>query len=455
MLFERFVSEGLSHFSYLIGSGGEAAVIDPRRDCTGYLDCAAEKGMRITGIFETHRNEDIASGAAGLGAICRAPVYHGAALPFLYGTPVHDGDRFTFGSLVLTIRETPGHTPESISIVVARLAPPGHPYMVFTGDLMLSGETGRVDLGGPGPAGDNAGALYSSITERILPLGDGTIVCPAHGAGSVCGSAIQDYPLTTVGFERMTNPALSLDRARFIARKQAERPYYPPYFKTMERLNRDGWPPLPLQPYPDVVSPADLENLLATGVQLVDIRSPTGFAAGHIPDSISIWREGISAFAGWFLSYETPIFLVDDFNTGLSVVQRDLRQIGFDHLAGYLAGGFIAWAKQSGEIAQSGTCSAREAILRIPGESPFVLDVRDIRNREARGHIAGSRHIFVGELPRHLADIPRNREILVYCDAGYKSSIAVSLLLRNGYSRVTNMLGGFTAWENAGGPVEP
>ncbi|MGB9176486.1 MAG: MBL fold metallo-hydrolase [Methanoregula sp.] len=452
MLFERFVSEGIAHFSYFIGSGGEAAIIDPRRDCEVYLTCAAANGMRITGIFETHRNEDYAIGSGDLSGICGAPVYHGAALPFGYGIPVREGDRFTFGDLVLSVRETPGHTDESISLVVTDSAHPGHPYIVFTGDLLFSGDTGRTDLGGYGTREAMAGAMHDSIS-RILPLGDGTIVCPAHGAGSVCGSAIQDRPLTTIGFERMTSPSLVLDRPAFVSRKNAEHHYFPPYFRTMERFNKDGWPNLSLKS-PDPITPAALKDLLKTTVQVVDIRSPTGFAAGHIPGSLSIWREGIPAFIGWFLNYDDKIVLVDDFNTGLDSILPHFIRLGYDNLTGYLAGGFIEWAKLPGETACIGTCSVQEAVHTIQRDSLFVLDVRDIRNRDRQGHIEGSHHVYVGELPQHLAEIPKNRPVLVHCDAGYKSSIAASILVRHGVTRVTNMLGGFTAWKRAGYPVQ-
>jgi hydroxyacylglutathione hydrolase len=454
MLFERFVSEGLAHFSYLIGSGGEAAVIDPRRDCAAYLDRAAENGMKITGIFETHRNEDYAVGSGELAATCGAPVYHGAALPFAYGTPVRDGARFMVGDLMLIVRETPGHTTESISIIVTDTAHPGLPSMVFTGDLLFAGDTGRTDIGGPGTAEAMAGAMYDSIHDRVLPLGDGTIVCPAHGAGSVCGSAIADRPVTTIGFERKANPALSLDRAAFIAHKTAGHHYHPPYFVAMERFNREGWPRLSQKPHPDPVTPAALNDLLAKGVQVVDIRSPTGFAAGHIPGSLSLWREGIPAFAGWALTYDEEIVIVDDFNTGLHTVQRDLRRLGYDHLTGYLSGGFIAWAQYAGEIACTGTCSVQEAVRMVQDPSLFVLDVRDIRNREAHGYIEGSHHTYVGELPLHIAEIPKDRPVLVYCDTGYKGSLAASILARHGITRVTNLLGGFTAWKKAGYPAE-
>jgi hydroxyacylglutathione hydrolase len=189
-------------------------------------------------------------------------------------------------------------------------------------------------------------------------------------------------------------------------------------------------------------------------VQVVDIRSPTGFAAGHIPGSISIWRLGIPAFIGWFLNYDDKIVLVDDFNTGLDSVVQHFIRLGYDNITGYLAGGFIEWAKFPGEIAYIGTCSVQEAVHTIHRDSLFVLDVRDIRNRNEQGSIEGSYHVYVGELLQHLAKIPKNRPVLVHCDAGYKSSIAASILVRHGITRVTNMLGGFTAWKRAGYPLQ-
>jgi hydroxyacylglutathione hydrolase len=239
-----------------------------------------------------------------------------------------------------------------------------------------------------------------------------------------------------------------------VSRKSAEHHYFPPYFRTMERFNKDGWPSLSLKSPPDPISPAALKDLLDTKVQVVDIRSPTGFAAGHIPNSISIWRQGIPAFAGWFLNYDDKVVLVDDFNTGLDAVLRHFIRLGYDNLAGYLAGGFIEWAKHAGETARIGTCSVQEAARTLHRDSVFVLDVRDIRNRDEQGHIEGSHHRYVGELPQHISEIPKNRPVLVYCDAGYKSSLAASVLVRHGITNVTNMLGGFTAWKKGGYPLQ-
>jgi hydroxyacylglutathione hydrolase len=454
MFFAQITAEGIAHQSYLIGSGNEAVVIDPRRDCDIYCETAEQYGMCITRIFETHRNEDYAIGSGELAARTGADIYHGAALPFRYGHPVKDGDRFGVGDLLLTVKETPGHTDESLSFVLAESQTPDMPLMVFTGDLLFAGDTGRTDLGGEGRGREMAGAMYDSIVEKILLLGDAVIVCPAHGAGSVCGGAIRDLPLTTLGYERKTNPRLALDRERFIAGKTGEHHYVPPYFRRMEQGNRDGWDPIHRLPDLTPVKPGDLNKYRAQAVQVVDIRSPSGFAAGHIPGSISIWRDGLPAFMGWFLDYEHQIVLVDDFNVDLDAVKRHFVRLGYDNLTGYLHGGFPAWFKAAGEMASFPALSVQEAARQIVGKSPFLLDVRDRKNRKMHGHIAGDQHVYAGELPHHLDEIPKNRPVFVYCDAGYKGSLAASVLTAHGYRDVSNVLGGFTAWENAGYPVD-
>ncbi|PKL58804.1 MAG: MBL fold metallo-hydrolase, partial [Methanomicrobiales archaeon HGW-Methanomicrobiales-5] len=194
MLFERIVSEGISHISYLIGSRGQAAVIDPRRDCEIYLEIAQKNGLVITHIFETHRNEDYVIGSKELASHCGAEIYHGAAMPFSYGKPAREGDTFFLGSLELSLLETPGHTEESISLVLKDTEVSPHPYMVFCGDTLFSGDIARTDFYGVDRKAEMAARIYQSITEKILPLGDGVIVCPAHGAGSVCGGEIADPP---------------------------------------------------------------------------------------------------------------------------------------------------------------------------------------------------------------------------------------------------------------------
>ncbi len=453
MLFERVVSEGLAHHSYIIGDGGKAAVIDPRRDCDIYCEIAARNSCTITHIFETHRNEDYCIGSLPLAQRCGAGIFHGAAMDFAYGNAVHEGDMFTFGSLSLQVLETPGHTEESISLVVRDRISGEAPYLLFCGDTLFAGDIARTDFFGNARKEEMAEKIYDSITQKILPLGDGVILCPAHGAGSVCGGEIADHPFTTTGYEKTTNPFIRGGKDAFVAARKTESPYQPPYFRTMERLNRDG-APSKLLPLLRPLTVPELDHLKKDGCQILDIRAPSGFAGGHIPGSFSLWRGGISSYAGWFLNYDDPIVIIDDYNQNLEQVTRQLFRMGYDNITGFLDGGIGAWYKSAREIGSTGVCSVHELSEQLAGSTPFLLDVRDIRKRRASGFIRNSHHIYVGELPDNLREIPANGPVFVYCDAGYKGSLAASILARNHYHRVTNVLGGMTAWERAGFRVE-
>jgi hydroxyacylglutathione hydrolase len=447
MIIEKVTSPGIAHFSYFIGSGGEAAVIDPRRDADIYLGIARSRDVRITAIFETHRNEDYCIGSLELADRCGARIYHGEKTAFRYGNPVRHGDHFPIGGTDLEIIETPGHTAESISLVLRERDGPGQALMVFTGDALFAGDVGRTDLMGI-PREDAAALLYDSIMHRILPLGDQVIICPAHGSGSVCGSRISDRGDTTIGYEKVANVQLGMEREAFIAHISREQHYRPPYFRTMETLNREGAPLI--HHLPDLMPflPGEIEQM--KDAQLVDIRSPTGFGGGHIPRAVSIWRDGLGAFIGWFLDYDHPIILVDDFNESLDDVAREFVRLAYDNITGYLAGGFPAWFKAGKPVSRTGTWSVHELNDHLNDPLIFLLDVRDIHNREKIGHIRGSHHIYIGELPDRMGEVPRDRHVVAYCDAGYKGSLAVSLLSRAGYSPVTNVLGGMTGWIQAG-----
>ena len=454
MLFHTIVSEGIAHNSYIVGSGGVVAVIDPRRDCDVYLDIADRSETRITHIFETHRNEDYVTGSRELAARCGAGIYHGAQLPFLYGIPVREGDRFRFGSLEISVLETPGHTEESISLVARDLAISPDPYIIFSGDTIFSGDIARTDFFGKNRNAEMASKIFDSIYKKILTLGEGVIICPAHGAGSVCGGEIADHPFTTVGYERRTNRQLLMGRESFIRQRVTESPYVPPYFRQMEKYNLGEGPVMGNNPRSHPLGIPQVHDLMRSGLQILDIRSPTSFAAGHIPGSLSIWREGIPAFAGWFLSYEKPIILVDDFNIGFDPILQHLVRLGYDNITGYLAGGFPEWCKGAQEIATIHTFSVQQLKACLEKETPFILDVRDVNNYRSVGHIRGAHHIYVGELPHHLEEIPKNEPLVVCCDAGYKGSLAASLLAKEGFRDITNVLGGIQAWTRAGFPIE-
>ncbi len=443
MFIKTIRSEGLAHNSYFVGDGGEAAVIDPRRDCGVYLEHAAAREVKITRILETHRNEDYLVGSPELALRTGATIHHGARATFAYGRPVRDGDRIEVGQVSFEVLETPGHTAESLSFV---LYDGDRPFAVFTGDALFVGSVGRTDLMSDDPAA-NAATLFDSLHDKLLPLPDGTVVCPAHGAGSVCGVGIRDLPFSTIGHERATNPFLSMGREEFVAAKADEVTYRPPYFRRMEELNLAGPPAPPRRWLRTPLAAPELE-----GLQVVDIRSPTAFGAGHIPGSLSIWREGLGAFMGWVLDYDRPIAVVDDFNLDLEEVMAQFVRLGYDNLAGYLGGGFQTWFRSGRPVGQLPVWSVHDLHTRL-GEVT-VLDVRDGNNRREQGAIPGSLHIYAGELATRLEEVPFDRPVAAHCDVGYKGSLAASLLAARGVPCVANVLGGFAAWKNAGYPVQ-
>ncbi|MCX6699546.1 MAG: rhodanese-like domain-containing protein [Methanomicrobiales archaeon] len=456
MILRQLTSEGLAHHSYYIGSGRTAAVIDPRRDCDVYLEIARGLDQQITCIFETHRNEDYVTGSCELAKRSGAPIYHGPVTAFSYGTRVEEGAVFWVGDLEISVLETPGHTPDSISLVVRDKKVSGGPYLVFTGDALFSGDVGRTDLFGRGREKEAAGMLYDSIWNKVLPLGDTVLLYPAHGAGSVCGGEIVDHPVTTTGYEKKNNPLLQKDRRAFIDYKTREHHYVPPYFQQMEVVNLNG--PSLIGNLPDLIPYTNhqVKELAGTGAQLLDIRAPGSFGSGHIDGSLSVWREGLPAYMGWFLNYESPIILVDDFNLELEQVTRHCVRLGYDNLKGYLAGGFPGWYKAGERFNRHRVWSVYDlqSAMESATEELHLLDVRDIRNREKAGHITGDHHRYVGDLPKNLSDVPQNANIVVYCDAGYKGCLAASFLSMHGYPHVTNILGGMAGWSAAGLPVE-
>jgi hydroxyacylglutathione hydrolase len=453
MILEKIKSEGLAHNSYLLGSKNEAAVIDPRRDCEIYTEYVQQNNLRIKYIFETHRNEDYVIGSLDLQHKTNAEIFHGSALKFAYGKPVKEKDRFSLGMMELGILETPGHTDESISLTL-KVKDTEEVSMVFTGDTLFAGDTGRIDLYGETEKHRLAAAMHDSLQLKLLTLKDGVIVCPAHGKGSVCGKEISDLEYTSIGYEKQTNPQLSLQKDKFIQMKIHEHHYRPPYFKHMEQLNQNGAPLLHTLPVLHPVSAETLHQFSTNTVQIVDIRSPASFASGHIPGSIHLWRTGLPVFAGWFLDYNTPIILIDDFNLNLETVVRQLLRFGYTDIAGYLSEGFSSWYKQNQRFEQVTVWSPAEVQQHQKDTSVFLLDVREKEDRKKQGHIANSTHIYVGDISNQLSQIPSDKNVVIYCDSGFKTSIASSILKRNQYPTVTNMLGGFMAWKKAELPIE-
>ena len=451
-MFEIVKSKGIAHKSYFIGSNGKAAVIDPRRDCDIYTEIAEHNNMEIEYIFETHRNEDYTIGSLELKEIVGADIFHGKGVDFDYGNYISEGDKFQIGSLVLEIIETPGHTDESISILVMDRDVSDDIYMIFTGDSLFAGEIGRCDLYGEVNKRKMAESMYTSIFKKILLLGDNVIVCPAHGSGSICGAEIREQELTTLGYEKKTNPQLKKDKIGFIEAKINEKLYTPPYFEKMEKNNLEGPPLICKLPYLKPLSMHEVKDCMARDAQVVDVREPTAFAGGHIPNTLNIWKNGLPAYAGWFLNYEEPIIIVDDNNDNIDELRRYLVRLGYDNVYGYLSGGFPVWFKGSGDFETVNTWSVHDLLPNMGKKSLFLLDVRK-ENDWIKERIDGSHNIYIGLLKDNLEKVPKDKHVVVSCDTGYKASIGTSILQMNGYSNVTNILGSMMSWKKAGYPV--
>ncbi len=454
MIFERIKSAGIAHNSYLIGSGSDAAVIDPRRDCQIYIDSAQQKGLKIKHIFETHRNEDYVIGSVELNNITGAEIYHGPGLNWKYGNTVQDGQEFQIGKLRLMAIHTAGHTDESMSYAIADLAAGDATVMVFTGDALFVSDVGRTDLYGSEEAPRLASNLYDSIFNRLLPLGDGVILCPAHGAGSVCGLHIADRDESTIGIERIQNPVLQIkDKDEFVKYKVAEQPERPHYFRQMEKYNLEGPPLLGCLPLPAPLTPAEFRKEIEGGGIVVDTSEPAAFGGAHIKGAYSIWLEGLPVFGGWVLPYDQPILLVLEDQAHLERAVRYLVRAGYDRIIGYLRDGTEGWYNAGLPTENLPLLSVHQLKNMLDrGEELLVLDTRG-QDEWDSGHIAGSLHIYVGHLEQRLGDIPRDKPVAVICNVGHRAGLGASILLRASYPRVYNVLGSVKAWVAAGFPV--
>lgn len=452
MLFERFESEGLAHYSYLIGDGNQATVIDPRRDARIYVERAARAGVRISHVLETHRNEDYVIGSLELADLTDARVLHSGEddLTYSYGEPIMDSEMVTVGRLKLEALHTPGHTLGHMSYLLHD--PDGEPWVIFTGDALFAGDVGRTDFYGHDRLGEITGLLYDTLFKKILPLGDEIIVCPAHGAGSVCGTAIAERTWTTVGLERKQNPKLQYtDKDRFVANvgRMLE---YPPYFSMMEELNLEGPPVVgslpsvpPLRPYEFAAQ--------ATDAQVVDTRMELGFGAAHVPGSLSLPEGRLASFAGWFLTYNSPILLVTETND-VSEPVRKLIRMGYDNVAGFLAGGMLAWHTAGLDSESIGTITVQGLCQRLDEhEEPWILDVRSDEEVE-RNEIPTAHHVHLTQLPNRMDAVLKGQRIYIFCGSGLRSMIAASLLQRAGYDDLTVVLGGLAGWSSVSCPIE-
>ncbi|GGD42887.1 MBL fold metallo-hydrolase [Croceicoccus pelagius] len=449
MLLEKIRTPGLSHLSYILGAGGKAAVIDPRRDCAIYVEKARAEGLEVTHIFETHRNEDLVSGAPILAAMTGAKVLHGpnAAGKVAYAEIAGEGDCFDIGQLRIEVLETPGHTLDHLAYVLHDTAYPEGPVAVFTGDALFIGDVGRTDFF-PDRAREVSGMLYDSL-QKLLALGDQTLLYPAHGAGSVCGSGMAEREFSTIGHERANNPRLQLNREAFVEAKVAENHYQPPYFRLMERLNLEGGDPAPPVIAPPVLS---LDRFKALDVDhVIDVREPLAWASAHFPGALCLPVGMISAFAGWFVGEGESIALVGSDHSQIATAMEHLVRIALDNVVGGYVG-IVPAAAQGRDMARVPTVVTEEVEARLnEGETGWkLLDVRDADERE-QAAIEGSEHIYVGELGEKWRDLDKDTHYTVMCASGMRASVAAGLLASKGFEKLDIYLGSMGAWKAAHG----
>ncbi len=458
MIFEQYFLSCLSHASYLVGDEGSglAAVVDPQRDISGYLADAEHHGVEVVTVIETHFHADFLSGHLELAEATGAEICYGkgAATEF----PIRrlgDGERIELGDVSLEIRATPGHTMESISIVVYEHAGDAVPFGVLTGDTLFIGDVGRPDLmSGDGlTAKELAAFLFDSIHDRLLTLPDATRVYPAHGAGSSCGKNLSTDTWSTIGEQRRTNYALRIaSKEEFVATVTAGQPTAPPYFPYDSQLNRER-----RQLLDDHAAPASLtlEQLLAAqeaGAVVLDTREPAAFARGHFFGALNVGLGGrFAEFAGDVLRPADEIVIVCDPGHATEARVR-LGRIGFDRVTGCLAGDVgEALENAPGGPRRSRLVAAAELANAFAehGKPPFaIVDVRNPPELEA-GRIPGARNIPLAELLARLEEIPIGEPVLVHCASGYRSSIAASVMRRAGHDDVSDLAGGYQAFERA------
>ena len=458
MLFKQYYLGCLAHASYLIGDreAGTAAVVDPQRDVDGYLEDAAQMGVRIEYVILTHFHADFVAGHLELHERTGATICLGARGQAEYEfQAMRDGDELHLGSVRLEMLETPGHSPESISIVVYDPASPTQSHAVLTGDALFVGDVGRPDLrvSQGWSAADLGGMLYDSLHQKLLKLPEETILYPAHGAGSMCGKNISSDIFSTIGAQRLTNYALQpMSRERFMEIVTADQPDAPDYFAHAAALNATVHPTFDetLEVELEPLSLDDVLRAAAGGTQILDTRDPVAFAAAHVRGSINVGLGGrFATFAGSVLDPQGPIAIVAEPGREKEARTR-LARIGFDRVRGFLDGGMSAAADRD-VVETVSRISARELQEELDGpEPPIVLDVRSVLEWRM-GHIPHSINIPLPRLNERMTEIPHRRAV-VSCRSGYRSSIAWSVLKKRGYD-VVDLVGGMNAWETAELPM--
>lgn len=457
MEFQQYYLNCLAHASYLVGSEGVAAVVDPQRDVDLYIEDASARNLRITHVIETHLHADFVSGHVELARRTGAEICIGwrAGAEFPHRA-VHDGDTIRLGKLTLEFLETPGHTPEGICILITDHERSEKPHAVLTGDTLFIGDVGRPDLSPNHSPRELAGMLYDSLRSRILTLDDDVIVYPAHGAGSLCGRQMSAELSSTIGVQRRSNYALlAPGRDEFIALLTTDLPERPGYFSRDAAINRAGAAALEALPALAELDPPEFEKLRAGGCTVLDVRPPEKFLNAHIPGAVHIGLGGqFASWAGTVFGVDASLLIVAEDPESASQARLRLARVGIERVEGSLAGGMPAW-EQAG-LPMAGIPSVTAAELRAlcdAGRQPLVIDVRRAGEWQA-GHLPGATLLPLQQIASGLPDLDPSQPLVVHCQGGYRSVIAASLLRRMGFEDVRNVIGGFEAWKLCGLPVE-
>ncbi len=460
LVFKTVQTQGIAELSYLVGDDDEgvAAVFDPRPDCDIYIDMAREAGVAITHIFETHIHADLVSGSRELCARLESAKifasHEGGAEYKFEVEKIKDGDRFTFGEVLITARHTPGHTPEHVAYLLADAEVPDEPWGILTGDSLFVSSAGRPDLLGEKHTKQLAEQQFHTLRDFYLKLPDHIMIYPNHGAGSPCGADIGARLTSTIGYERRHNKFLQFDDVKkFTDYALATAPPVPTYYPRMKKVNASGPEVLGSLPRVPGLPPKAFKAAVEKKAgQLVDVRTMLAFGGGHIAGALNIGGSPIlSVWAGWMLDPEKPILLVLENDDDLEEVLRLFVRTGYTKFAGYLIDGMKSWDAAGFPIERIGQMSVHE--LNERKSSLQVVDVRG-PGEWKKGHVPGARHIFVPELSKRMAELDRSKSTVVYCGSGYRSSIAASILKPAGFKELWNVPGSWEAWKKAKLPIE-
>lgn len=462
MYTEQFFIEGLGCASYIVGceAHGIAAVVDPDREVEKYLEAAANRNLRITHIFETHLHADHVSGNTELAERTGAEIYlHESAGAEFPHKSLRAGDTFWLGNIRIEVRHTPGHTPESITILVSDTTRAEKPWLALTGDTLFVGDIGRPDLVGIEAARSLAEDMHTSLQQEILPLPDSLLIFPGHGAGSLCGKSIGSMRVTSLGYERSNNPALApRERGEFIEFATENLPEQPGNHKRIKSMNRAGPQTLGLvQPAPLTIKAAIPH--FQRGAALLDTRPKPEFIAKHIPGSVNLEaNDQLSNRIGFVLPSDLPIVLLLSKTDDYRRVVYSLARVGYDRVVGYLAEDLQAWENMglpvtSGDIEDIAPSQLQELILNGNGNKPLVLDVREPWEF-AQGHVPGAVLIPLGQLGHRIHELDESHPIAVICATGNRSQSAAALLGQKKFKKVYNVLNGTMGWMRQGLPLE-